>query len=235
VVLDNQDGATRSMLWGRGPSRAERSGVILILMVLIVCIIGALIWLDPMALIHGSGSGMPWNEERRLVRPGEEVKQPKEGQPKILDNLVFEGQIVEDNEVKGGVGLFILTDGRIKGVWAGKYNPEPDITWEVVGSRFKGNIDPTKIYSDKDGEDPRKLYFIAKGKSLILETNSKTDKIRTATGAIYVTGWLDNEYYAVGKVTITSDKKTYWEYYWQSKGKKTMMVPDFGPSLPGLF
>lgn len=216
-------------------SHSERRGVILIIMVLLIVVFGALIWLDPMALIHGSGSGKPWNEEFRIVRPGGEVKQPKEGQPKILDNLVFEGQIVENNEVKGGVGLFILTDGRIKGVWAGKYNPEPDITWEVMGSRFKGNIDPTKIYSDKDGEDPRKLYFIAKGKSLILETNSKTDKIRTATGAIYVTGWLDNEYNAVGKVTITSDKKTYKEYCWQSKGAKVLTVPDFGPSLPGLF
>jgi hypothetical protein len=235
MVLDNQDGATRLMLWGRGQSRAERSGVILILMVLIVCIIGALIWLDPMALMRSSGSGMPWNEERRIVPPGEEVKQPKEGQPKILENLAFAGKIMENNEVKGEVGLFILTNGRIKGVWEGKYNPEPDITWEVMGSRFKGNIDPTKIYSDKDGEDPRKLYFIAKGKSLILETNSKTDKIRTATGAIYVTGWLDNEYNAVGKVTITSDKKTYKEYCWQSKGAKALMVPDFGPSLPGLF
>lgn len=215
-------------------SHSDRRGYILILMVLIVCIIGAFIWLDPMALIHGSGSGKPWNEEFRIVPPGEEVKQPKDRQPKILDNLVFDGQIVEANEVKGGVGLFILTDGRIKGVWAGKYNPEPDITWEVTGSRFKGNIDPTKVYSDKDGEDPSRLYFIAKGGFLILETNSKTDKIKTATGTIYVTGWLDNEYNAVGKVTITSDKKTYWEYYWQSKGMKTKMVPDFGSSLPGL-
>ncbi|MBA7634983.1 hypothetical protein ES703_42583 [subsurface metagenome] len=142
---------------------------------------------------------------------------------------------MEDNEVKGGVGLYFLTDGRIKGIWAGTYKPEPEITWEVVGSRFKGNIDPSKIYSDEDGEDPRKLYFIAKGRFLILETNSKTDKIKTAKGAIYVTGWLDNEYYVVGKVTITSDKKTYWEYGWQGKGKKTLMVPDFAPSLPGLF
>jgi hypothetical protein len=142
---------------------------------------------------------------------------------------------VEENEVKSGVGLFILTDGRVKGVWDGKYNPEPDTIWEVVGSRFNGNIDPTKIYSDKDGEDPKKLYFIAKGKALMMVTNSKTDKIKTATGAIYVTGWLDNEYNAVGKVTITTDKKTYKEYCWQSKGAKVLMVPDFGPSLPGLF
>jgi len=234
MVLDNQDGATRLMLWGRGPSRAGRGGYVLILMVLIVFLIGALIWLDPMALIRGSGSGMPWNEERRLVHPGGKVKQPKEGQPKILDNLAFSGKMMENNEVKGGVGLFILTDGRIKGIWTGKYNPEPNITWEVVGSRFKGNIDPTKVYSDKDGKDPKKLYFIAKGESLIMVSDSKTDKIKTATGLIYVTGWLDNEYNAVGKVTITSNKKDYWEYYWQSKGMKTMMVPDFGPSLPGL-
>lgn len=212
-----------------------RGGYILILMVLIVCIIGVFIWLDPMALVPGSGSGMPWNEEYRLVRSSGKVKAPNEGQPQILDNLVFEGVLEENGEVKGGVGMFILTDGRIKGVWAGKYNPEPDIIWEVVGSRFKGNIDSTKIYSDEDGEDPNKLYFIAKGNSLILVTNSKTDKIKTANGLLYVTGWLDNEYNAVGKVTITSDKKTYWEYSWQSEGEKVETVPDFGPSVPKLF
>ena len=188
-----------------------------------------------MSLIHGSGSAMPWNEERRIVGLDGEVKQPKEEQPRILDNLIFEGRIVEDNDVKGGVELFILTDGRIKGIWGGTYKPEPNITWEVQQSRFKGNIDPTKIYSDKDGEDPSKLYFIAKGSFLILETNSKTNKVKTSTGAIYITGWLDNEYNAAGKITITSDKKTYWEYYWQDRGEKARMVPDFGPSLPKLF
>ena len=214
---------------------ARRKGVILILMLLLIVVFGTLIWLDPMSLIHGSGSGIPWSEERRIVGLDGKVKQPKEEQPRILDNLIFEGRIVEDNDVRGGMSLFILTDGRIKGVWAGTYKPEPDITWEVQQSRFKGNIDPTKIYSDKDGEDPTKLYFIAKGSFLILETNSKTGNIRTATGAIYITGWLNNNYNAVGKITITSDKKTYWEYYWQAGGKKTRMVPDFGPSLPKLF
>jgi hypothetical protein len=219
----------------RGLSHSERSGAILIIMVLLIVVLCTLIWLDPMALMSNSGSGMPWNEEHRLVRPDEEVQRPKEGQPKILDNLFFAGQIVEDNDVKGGVSLYILTDGRIKGVWEGVYKPKPEITWEVTGSRFRGNIDPSKIYSDKDGEDPRRLYFIGKGRFLILETNSKTDRIRNASGRIYVTGWLDNEYSAVGKVTITSDKKTYTEYFWQGRGEKALMVPDFGPSLPGLF
>jgi hypothetical protein len=207
-------------VWG-----GERGGYILILMVLIVFLIGAIIWLDPMSLVHGAGSDMPWNEERRLVRPDGEVKKPKEGQPKILENLAFDGRITEGREVKGGVEMYLSTDGRIKGVWGGKYNPEPNLIWEVVGSRFKGNIDPTKVYSDKDGEDSRKLYFIAKGESLIMVTDLKTDKIKTATGLVYVTGWLDNEYNAAGKVTITSDKETYWEYYWQSRGEKVAGVP----------
>jgi len=186
---------------------SDRGGYILILIVLIVCIIGVFIWFDPMGLIHRSGSGMPWNEERRLVYPGGKVKQPKEGQPKILENLYFECELMENNDIKGKVMLLILTDGRINGAWTCKYNPESNTTGEVAGAGFKGNIDPTKIYKDKDGEDPNKLYFIAKGNSPIFVINSKIDKIKIATGTTYVTGWLDNEYNAVGKVTVTSDKK----------------------------
>lgn len=220
----------------RGRSHSERSGAALIIMVLIVVLIGALIWLDPMALMKSESTGMPWDEDHRLVRPDEQVEQPNVEQPEILEDLGFEGVIKEDLSPNiGGVNFYILTDGRVKGTWSGKYEPELNITWEVQGSRFKGNIDPSKIYSDENGEDLSKLYFIAKGHFLILETNSVTDKIKTATGAIYLTGWLDNDYVAVGKVTITSDKKTFWEYYWQAKGKKASYVPDFGSRLPGLF
>jgi hypothetical protein len=219
----------------RGMLRTERKGVALIIMVLLIIVFCALIWLDPMALIHGEGSGMPWGEEYRLVRSGEEVEPPGEGQPEISDNLAFNGSILEEKEVKGKVEIYISTDGRVTGVWGGIYKPEPNIIWEVAGSRFKGNIDPSKIYIDESGEDTRRLYFIAKGKSLILVTNSETDRIKTASSAIYVTGWLDNDYNAVGKVTITSDKKTYWEYPWQAKAEKTMMIPDFGRPLPGLY
>ncbi|MBN1391971.1 MAG: hypothetical protein JW947_04115 [Sedimentisphaerales bacterium] len=219
---------TIQMMGASGGNR--RGNAIVVIIILIV--IGVFLWLDPMALFHRSGSGMPWDEERRIARQGVEIKQPKEEQPKISDNMVFLCPIEEDKDVVGEVLLFILPDGHIRGEWSGKYKPEPDLLWEIVGSRFKGNIDPTKLYSDAGGEDPKKLYFIAKGGFLILETNSKTDKIRTASGDIYVTGWLDNEYNAVGRLTVTSDKKTYWEYDWQGKGKKTEMVPDFKVSLP---
>jgi hypothetical protein len=218
----------------RKPSRSERSGAAILIMVLLVIVLCALIWLNPMALMSGSGSGMPWNEESRLVRADEKVQQPNQQQPKILDNLCFEAQIAEDGDVRGGVSVYILTDGRIKGVWGGAYRPNPELTWEVVGAHFEGNIDPSKIYSSEGVEDPTKLYFIGKGRFIILETNSKNNRVKKASGNIYVTGWLDNEYNAVGKVTITSDKKNYTEYGWQGKGAKARRIPDFKPSPLGL-
>ncbi len=188
-------------------SHTNRCGAALIIMVLLIVVFCTIIWLDPMALMKGSDSNMPWNEKDRLVRPDEEVQQPKQQQPEILNNLLFEAEAVQNDEARGGISLFILTDGRIKGGWGGAYEPRPKVTWEVVGARFKGNIDPSKIYSNEDGEDPTKLYFIAKGKFLILETNSETGTVRNVKGRIYVTGWLDHS--------------------WHGEGEKTGFVPDF--------
>lgn len=218
-------------------SDAHRSGAALILMVLLIVVFGALLWLgiDPMtAFFRDSSAGMPWEDEFRLVRTGEEVAPPGEGQPEILDNLVFRGSIRTRND-DGLITLYLLTDGRIKGNWGGKFRPKPNIMWEVVAADFKGNIDPSKTYIDENGEDPTKLYLIAKGGFLILETNSETDMIRKATGNIYITGWLDDEYKAVGKLFVTSDKKNYWEYDWQSAAEEALMIPDSRRSLPGLF
>jgi hypothetical protein len=217
-------------------SHTNRSGIVLIIMVLLIVVFCTLVWLDPMALMRGSGSDMPWNEESRLVRPDEEVQQPNQQQPKILDNLLITAEAVQNDKAGGKINLYILTDGRVKGGWGGEYKPRPGITLEVVEAQFKGNIDPSKIYSSENGKDPTKLYLIAKGRFLILETNSNTGIVRTVKGAIYVTGWLDHEYNAVGKIIITSDKKSYEAYSWQGKGKKSMMIPDFdSPSFKMLF
>jgi hypothetical protein len=39
---------------------------------------------------------------------------------------------------------------------------------------------------------------------------------------------------AVGKATITSDKKKFVEYAWQSEGEKAMFVPEFKKGPLGL-
>jgi hypothetical protein len=215
-----------------GTSQSRRSGAVLLLILLLVVVLGTLLWLDPMALKRNKGTG-PWNEESRIVRPDKEVPRPGQLQPVISDNLRFDAQITESTE--GGIDLYILTNGRIKGVWKGTYKPKPEIMWEVVSSRFGGNIDPSKIYSDQGGEDPTKLYLIGAGNALIMETNSKTNVVRTINVKLYVTGWLDSKYKAFGKVTITSDKEKGVEYNWQGEGKKTPVVPELKKGPLGLF
>jgi hypothetical protein len=214
-------------------SQSQRSGYALLLMLLLIVVLCSLIWMDPMALMGGEGKGMPWNEESKIVLPGREVPRPGPQQPVISDNLGF-GAKIEGTSDSGGLEMYIMTDGRIKGVLGGTYKPKPEIMWEVVSAKFEGNIVPSKIYSDEGGKDPTKLYFIGAGKILIMETNSKTNEVRTGNVRLYVTGWLDSKYEAVGKATITSDKKKYVEYAWQSKGEKAMFVPKFKKGPLGL-
>lgn len=214
----------------------KRNGVALLIMVLLIVVFCTIIWLDPMALIKGSDGDMPWNEEYRLVRPGEEIRPPKEEQPEIFDNLLFTAETMQNDEKVGTVRIYVLTDGRIRGGWVGAYRPKPEIMWEVVMADFKGNIDPSKIYSDENGKDKSKLYFIARGNFLILETNSDSGIVRNLKGKIYVTGWLDQEYMASGNVVITSDKKSYESYSWRGMGEKPLFLPDFdAPRIKPLF
>jgi hypothetical protein len=218
-----------------GTSQSQRSGYALLLMLLLIVVFCSLIWLDPMALLGNKGKGMPWNEESRIVRADKEVPHPGQQQPVISDNLCFDAKIADNNGGEGVVTLFILPNGRIKGAWGGTYKPKPDVMWEVVSSQFEGNIDPSKIYTGEGGADPTKLYFVGAGRFLIMETNWKTNVVKNGSGKLYVTGWLDSKYKAVGKVTITSDKKNCVEYVWQSEGKKVLVVPELKKGPLGLF
>lgn len=214
----------------------KRNGVALLIMVLLIVVFCTIIWLDPFALIKGSDGDMPWNEEGRLVRPGETIKPPKEEQPEIFDNILFAAETMQNDEKVGMVEIYVLTDGRVRGRWISAYKPKPGIMWEVVMADFKGNIDPSKVYSGESGEDRSKLYFITRGNFLILETNSGSGIVRNLKGKIYVTGWLDREYVANGNVVITSDKKSYESYGWQGIGEKALLLPDFNaPRIKPLF
>jgi hypothetical protein len=51
--------------------------------------------------------------------------------------------------------------------------------------------------------------------------------VRGVKGYIYVTGWLDPEYNATGKIIITSDKESYETFSWQAEGEEGVTMFDF--------
>ncbi len=198
--------------------QSSRGGAALLLLLLVVVVISVLIFLDPSAIFSEGGSEHPWNEEKRLVRISKEVKKPTEDQPSIEQSWIFKADVKKDGQDRGAIEFVIKEDGRIEGFWEAEYNPEPQITYEVMGSTFKGNIDPTKIYKDENGKDRSKLYLIAKGGFSILEWRDDKGTTRNVMGVIYLTGWLDKEYNAIGEITITSGRRNYRVFNWQAKG-----------------
>lgn len=204
--------------WARG----NRSGAVLLFMVLIVVLAGILLVYDPFAFFGSRGRDLPWNQLDRIVMHGKPVPAPSAEQPSITRMLVFSADAMLEDEGRGIIEMVIRPDGRIEGNWGAEYEPKPGIHYQVVKSRFRGNIDPSRIYKDKFGKDPSLLYFITQGKLMIMETNSGTQVIRMAKGHIYVRGWLDSEYNATGEIIITSDRKSYKSFSWEAKGRRSI-------------
>ncbi|MFC1737534.1 hypothetical protein ACFL1G_00600 [Planctomycetota bacterium] len=210
----------------------NRTGYVLLLMLLLIVVIGGLLWLDPSALFSSSDPNLPWNQEFRLVDDDEQVKAPSEQQPAVSDFLSLEAKVKKDGERRGNIIMMIHPDGRIEGQWAAEYDPLPKVNFLVMSAGFKGNIDASKVFSDENGEDPSKLYFITRGRFLILETNDNTGKVRSVIGRIYVTGWVETEYNVTGELTITSDKKDYKLFSFEGAFVKQMRIMLNPSNLP---
>ena len=66
------------------------SGYILLLMLLVIVVVGTLIWLDPSALIRKRNPDLSWNEEYRLLKPDEALKErPSSEQADITEPLEY--------------------------------------------------------------------------------------------------------------------------------------------------
>ena len=198
---------------------ASQSGYVLLLMLLLIVVLGALIWLDPSALFSSKGPNLPWNENFRMVKEGQLVPSPSDCQPQITQPLLYTAKTYNNGAESGEVKLSVSPEGLIKGGWGGEFNPDPNTNFLVMGASFNGNIDPTKIYEGTDGRDPTKVYLIAKGKFIILETNLNNNRVRSVKGKVYVTGWMDTDRNATGDVIITSDRRSFRRYTWTAKPK----------------
>ena len=191
-------------------------------MVLIVVLAGILLVYDPFAFFGSRGGDLPWNQLDQIVMRGKTVPAPSTEQPSITKMLSFRADAMLEDEERGKMRMVIRPDGRIEGNWGAEYEPEAGIHYQVVKSRFRGNIDPSRIYKDEYGKDPSLLYFITHGKLMIMKTNSETRVMRMVKGHIYVRGWLDSEYNATGEIIITSDRKSYKSFSWEAKARRSI-------------
>jgi hypothetical protein len=196
-------------------------------MLLVIVVVGVLLWLDPSALFSRSDPELPWNQEFRILGRGEQAEKPSPKQPNITRTLLFSADAEQAGDARGQIELVIGPDGTVEGGWSAEYNPSDKFNYLVMGASFKGNTDPSKIYSDEYGEDASQLYFITKGRFTILETNLENNRVRKVSGRIYVTGWLDTEYNAAGEITITSNKKSFQAFNWKAKPSENRMIFDF--------
>lgn len=161
----------------------------------------------------------PWIEWRIRERSQKPEQEPSGKQPDITKTLDFDMNLIDKdiNKPRGEMLLAIGTKGSVSGRWYGFYWKTRTRNFQIIGGDFAGKVYPAKIYRSESGEeDPSKLYFIAKGKFLVQEADSKKGRIHNIAGDIYVKGWLNSEYTVTGEVTITSDEKYFETFTWKN-------------------
>jgi len=196
--------------------RTNRSASALIIILVVIAIGLILSFIDFSALFPkpdpDTAEGLaPWQEWRlRQENVLAEPQQPSEAQPKITKTLEYDTNAKLDNEPRGEISLVIGPGGVVAGGWYGTYHTEKKEQCDIQGGGFAGMVYPAKIYRDENGEDPSKLYFLAKGGFAFHKF--KTGKFRIIGGDIYVNGWLNRDYSVKGQITITSNEK-YFETF----------------------
>lgn len=150
----------------------------------------------------------PWEEWRLRETSEKPAETPFEEQPDISKRLEYNVRVLLQDESRGKLLLVIQPDGSVKGGWSGRYRETDKTDHDIQGSGFNGFVCPLKTYQDENGEDPSKLYFIAKGTFMIHENDSKS-KMRISAGDLYLVGWLESDHSINGELTITTNEKYY--------------------------
>jgi len=116
---------------------------------------------------------LPWEHKEKLLTSD---KLPNtytsDDQPSIENGIFIEATVKQSNTVRD-FAVMISPQGTVQGGWNADYNKgrQPKMNY-VMNAQFEGNIDPTVMFFDENGNDPTKLFIIAKGDISILATNS---------------------------------------------------------------
>ncbi|MCD4830942.1 MAG: hypothetical protein K8R02_03925 [Anaerohalosphaeraceae bacterium] len=212
----------------RGLADAKKSGrskhgFAALAILVVVAIIAILYMVDLTAIFGLDGidpyADRPWFQDDRLLKSEEfpVTQKGSGGKTVIKDNLVLEGQVSRKEVSRGKIKLEIASIGAVSGQWNCSY--EYDDRSYAIEAEFSGNIDPKKTYVSADGKNKKLLYFITKGQYKQLKTSKSDGTVSQISQTIYVTGWIDNDHSAFGKVFVMTDEKEHSQYQWTTGGK----------------
>jgi len=209
--------------------RAERTGSVLVVGLLILLIVGMLYWYKRMhGPVYQIGKGksdiaVPWRQWHDIhvrTQKGHPPGDPTADQPQISKPMQVAAEADEEGQRRGQLVLSFLPDGAIQGQWSGQFKISKEVDYQVMGGGFNGLFDPEQLYCDEQGEDPSKVFFITKGNFIILETNDGNGKVRKLSGNIYVRGWLGLDSLIDGEIILTTDEKNFNLYTWEGKAEQ---------------
>ena len=207
-------------------SKTNRSGSA-ILLILVVVAIGVILYFIDLSAIFStlptsenpasSHEVLPWEHKEKLLMPGQEPDIGlSQDQPSIDNGIDIVATVEQSNTARDFI-VNIAPDGTVQGGWYADYNKgkKPRMNY-VMSAGFKGNIDPTVIFFDENGEDPTKLFLVAKGEISILASNLDGGAVHNSIQDIWVSGWVDKEQEAKGEMLLITGKKTYQTFNWKS-------------------
>jgi hypothetical protein len=204
------------MIRNRRQRRGSAGIILVIIIVLALGVFAVQKWLKSRTPDPDTAENLqPWTEWK--IREKSEKPVPPIGpkQPKLTKSLKYDAN-VEAPQTKAGRGevmVWITPEGGISGTWSGNYYDDKKMNCEIQGAGFTGKVFPGKIYKDEKGEDPTKLYFLAKGKVVMHKSDLKS-KYSIQSGDMYVHGWLNTDLSVIGNLTITGDEKKSETYSW---------------------
>jgi len=205
-------------------SRFNRRGNVVVIIILLIAVVGGVWFINnlkkesfPVSNAASSDEKYPWEEHERIVEPGAVNTDLGNDMVDISKGLEFT-ITVEDTRHPDQMTLMINPDGTAAGAWNADFNRKnngKNMNYDMKSS-FKGNIDPTCIYSDSKGEDSSKLFVVARGNVSIVAIDNKTNKTGMAGRDIFVSGWIGKDGKAKGNLGMFLDDGEFEIFKWHS-------------------
>lgn len=158
----------------------------------------------------------PWLVEDDYLDKNGIVELPTEPKTLLIDTVRFDAQVERKGNPRGVCSIEIDTSGMVTGKWDCTY--QYDEKQYSYSANFDGNVVADHTYEDKDGKkDETKLFFFTKGRYVKTIANQSSGSEFEEEGDVYVTGWLNTDLSAFGKVTITSNRESSSVYEFKSE------------------